>query len=325
MKQLIKKIIFRLIPKKIKYLIYNQISRAVNPNLEKIYQQLANFEKVEHKLNMLEMHMEKQIQRLASIEKFENKMRSFDESNLIKFNNNQSKNKNIEIEENVFSDSEYNRLERNICRGRKKIEEYYFDSLCENFSPSSKILDLGCGEGSFIKRMNDKGFNAQGIDSNEECAKELNVILGCVPEALMEFESNSYDIITSFHLIEHMPLDKYKKMILEIKRLLKKNGKIIFETPNTQSLITMSQYYYKDPTHLMPRHPEIYLNILDFNGFKNCEVKNLPELDDNSFEKIMDIDGKLGENNTEIINDKFSKIENMLVSGSGNILITAEK
>ena len=110
--------------------------------------------------------------------------------------------------------------------------------------------------------MNKKGFLAEGIDANTKYIDESNVMLGFLPEALHNIPENSYDVITSFHLIEHLPLNKYKEMIIEVYRILKKSGKVFFETPNTQSLITMSQYYYKDPTHLMPRHPEVYKNIL---------------------------------------------------------------
>ena len=326
MRQLVKKIIKRLIPNRIKYIAFRLISRSINPSLEAIYMKLASLDKVQHNVRMLEKQMEQQIQRLASIEKFEIKLKSFNIDNLDKIKPVILKeSENSVIKNNVFSDTEYNNLEKNICRGRKLVENDYFDSLAENFTKEANILDLGCGDGAFIKRMNAKGFFATGVDSNTECAKELNVILGSVPEALRHLKSDSYDIVTSFHLIEHMNLNNYKEMVIEINRLLKKNGKIFFETPNTQSLITMSQYYYKDPTHLMPRHPEVYKNILDFNGFKNSEIKNIPELDSNPFEAIMDLDGKLGENTLDIINDKFSKIENMLISGSGNIIIAAEK
>ncbi len=293
MKQLIKNTIKRTIPSSIKNKIISIMSRIVSEQInlyvENIYQKLASLEKVEYKVKELEQGIER-----AS-------------------------------ETNVFSDEEYDTLEKYICRGRKIVEKDYFDSLSENFAPKTKILDLGCGDGSFIKQMNQKGFFAQGIDASTKYAGQPYVTLGLLPEALKNIPDNSYDVITSFHLIEHLPLNKYKEMIIEVYRILKKCGKVFFETPNTQSLITMSQYYYKDPTHLMPRHPEVYKNILDFNGFKNTEITNLPELDPNVFELISEEDSLFDERDLSIVNKKISKIENILVAGSGNILIVGEK
>ena len=86
----------------------------------------------------------------------------------------------------------------------------------------------------------------------------------------------------------------------------------------------MSQYYYKDPTHLMPRHPEVYSNILRLCGFKNIVIKNLPELDDHVFEGIAPIEGK-EEELLQQVNKKFLDIENLLFASSGNVLIIGEK
>ena len=238
MRQLVKKIIKRLIPNRIKYIAFRLISRSINPSLEAIYMKLASLDKVQHNVRMLEKQMEQQIQRLASIEKFEIKLKSFNIDNLDKIKPVILKeSENSVIKNNVFSDTEYNNLEKNICRGRKLVENDYFDSLAENFTKEANILDLGCGDGAFIKRMNAKGFFATGVDSNTECAKELNVILGSVPEALRHLKSDSYDIVTSFHLIEHMNLNNYKEMVIEINKKKKKMGRYFLKHPILNHLL----------------------------------------------------------------------------------------
>ena len=287
-------------------------SRAINEQLTLVYQKLAITESLEYKLEILEQTLEKRDQELLSLEEITCKV-SLIEAQLSAVNNG-----------NVLSDNEYDQLEDGIIGGRVETEEAYFDSLANIFPDNARILDLGCGAGRFVQRLNEQHFSAEGIDSNITYDHIPNVIIGQLPEVLTCWKNNSTDIIVSFHLIEHLDLVMYRTMLSEVYRVLDNGGKIYMETPNTQSIMTMSQYYYKDPTHLMPRHPELYANILRFCGFKNVVIKNLPELDKHKFENIENIEN-INENLVHELNNKFQAIDDMLFAGSGNVLIIGEK
>ena len=70
---------------------------------------------------------------------------------------------------------------------------------------NANVLDIGCGTGSFLEYLNDKNWNTVGIEPNQT-AKEKAVEKGvtCFSET-NELESQKFDIITMWHVLEHVP------------------------------------------------------------------------------------------------------------------------
>ena len=320
MKRIFKNVVKALLPNRIKYFIKKYLVQTVrqisNEQIAPIHQKLVLLDRLEFKLEILEKRIIRVEEVLLTLEALEEKLLLHQSSMGVKSASANSA--------SVLSDDEYESLEKNICSGRILKEDDYYSALATEFPKNASVLDLGCGQGKCIQTLNDKGFIAKGIDANTVYSNVPDVIIGQLPEILTNWQSNSIDIVVSFHLIEHLDLKKYRELISEAFRILKKGGKVFLETPNTQSLVTMSHYYYKDPTHLMPRHPEVYTNILRLCGFKNTVIKNLPELDDHVFEGIAPIES-VEEELLQQVNKKFLDIENILFSCSGNVLIIGEK
>jgi len=103
--------------------------------------------------------------------------------------------------------------------------------------PISSLLDVGCGSGLFLKIA--KGVrpkSLQGLDFNlsaiEECHKAgLSAFCGSVREGIGQgkFELGSFEIVTSFHCLEHVPepLD----FLRDLSLLLRPSGHIFISTP----------------------------------------------------------------------------------------------
>lgn len=96
-----------------------------------------------------------------------------------------------------------------------------------------RLLDVGFGNGDFLKLATDLGWRAEGIDSDPKAVdlartRGLNVALSTVEE--LPRKSECYDIITLSHVVEHVhdPV----KLINELHRLLKPGGVLWLETPN---------------------------------------------------------------------------------------------
>lgn len=118
----------------------------------------------------------------------------------------------------------------------------------------SKILDLGCGYGSLVMLLKEKGYNnTEGIDISEDqvrMARQLgldNVHMADVFEYLSE-RKGAYDVITAIDIIEHFSKDEVMKFLEAIHGALKKGGVAIFRTPNMDAPFT-STYAYGDFTH----------------------------------------------------------------------------
>lgn len=104
-----------------------------------------------------------------------------------------------------------------------------------------RVLDLGCGTGELVVRMNLLGFETVGIDADGraiDLAKILAVENG-LPETIFvkgntgrfPFAENSFDIVTMFSVLEHVDDQILLKNLLpELKRICR--GVIYMIAPN---------------------------------------------------------------------------------------------
>lgn len=113
--------------------------------------------------------------------------------------------------------------------------------LINEQSPKGKLLDIGAGTGDFLVIAKNDGWNTTGIEPSAK-AKAIAINKGVTfAESLAELESNSFDVITMWHVLEHVPnLEEY---ITELKRLVKPSGTIVIAVPNFKSFD--ADYYGK--------------------------------------------------------------------------------
>jgi len=106
--------------------------------------------------------------------------------------------------------------------------------LINSFQPSKgRILDIGAGTGDFLLTAQENGWQTIGVEPSPR-AKGIAIKKGIsFVDDTKELESHSFDTITMWHVLEHVPdLDA---QIKELKRLLKQNGTLIIAVPNYKS------------------------------------------------------------------------------------------
>src|SRR5690554_362153 len=113
------------------------------------------------------------------------------------------------------------------------------------------LLDIGAGTGDFLAFAKSKRWEVLGIEPSST-AKELAQKKG-VPfvEGTEELSDNSFDVITMWHVLEHVrDLDK---QLSELKRICKPGGYVIIAVPNFKSY---DAKYYKEfwAAYDVPRH-----------------------------------------------------------------------
>lgn len=110
---------------------------------------------------------------------------------------------------------------------KKKVNLINVQSL------KGKLLDIGAGTGDFLVAAKKDGWQTTGVEPNEK-AQTIAIAKGVNFAAnLSDLENYSFDVITMWHVLEHVPnLDDY---IIELKRLLKPNGTILIAVPNFKS------------------------------------------------------------------------------------------
>lgn len=145
------------------------------------------------------------------------------------------------------------------------------------YRKQGRLLDLGCGAGNFLWEMKKRGFEVYGIDPSSQACKLARERLKNIFNAELEehhFPDNYFDVITVWHVFEHLPNPSIT--LKEIHRILKKDGILILETPNINSLSfkTFRKYcFHLDiPRHLYHWSSETTREILRRNKFKVFKI-----------------------------------------------------
>ena len=125
-------------------------------------------------------------------------------------------------------------------------------SLINSHQPlKGRILDIGAGTGDFLLECKNQNWDILGIEPNDK-AKGIALGKGIkFGDTIEKLECNSFDVITMWHVLEHVP--DVEHQVAELKRLLKPSGTIIIAVPNFKSY---DANYYKEfwAAYDVPRH-----------------------------------------------------------------------
>lgn len=104
---------------------------------------------------------------------------------------------------------------------------------------NGKLLDIGCGKGTFLRLAKERGWEAVGIEPNFEDAKELRELYGIkvyqndfLEVSILE---DKFDAVCLWDLIEHVP--NPREWVMRCIQILKKGGLLVIATPDHFSLL----------------------------------------------------------------------------------------
>lgn len=124
----------------------------------------------------------------------------------------------------------------------------------ESHRKSGRLLDIGTGTGYFAATMAQRGWKVEAIEKNEQArafAKQHFGLEVMNEEALQELEPGSFDVITLWHVMEHLEhLDRTWERLYE---LLSDRGKLIVAVPNCSSY-DAEKYREYWAAYDVPRH-----------------------------------------------------------------------
>lgn len=121
-----------------------------------------------------------------------------------------------------------------------------------------RILDVGAGTGAFLLQFAPRCREVHAVEFSEDGRRLLVERLGLdepVPSSLevVDFEEESFDLITMWAVIEHLPFDP--DLFLNIRGLIKPGGVLALSLPNVQAWnriwFSTSWRYFTPPEHLM--------------------------------------------------------------------------
>ena len=142
-----------------------------------------------------------------------------------------------------------------------------------------RLLDVGCGIGTFLHLASEQGWESYGIDPSKsgstfaQEAYKLNVQCGYIFDA--DFPSAYFEAITLYHVLEH--ISELNPFLSELRRVLKpKTGTLVIEVPNGESLqsrLQKADWPYVHPhDHLYYFSADSLPKLLQKHGFRDITL-----------------------------------------------------
>jgi 2-polyprenyl-3-methyl-5-hydroxy-6-metoxy-1,4-benzoquinol methylase len=144
--------------------------------------------------------------------------------------------------------------------------------------PGGRLLDVGCGSGDWLAKMQSLGWEVQGVDFDPiavAVAANRGIQVDHGSLELQHYPDESFDAITLNDVIEHLP-DPFSALA-ECRRILKPEGRLIMVTPNSDSL---GHLLFKEawrglepPRHLYLFGSKAIASSLKRVGFSHFDVR----------------------------------------------------
>lgn len=147
---------------------------------------------------------------------------------------------------------------------------------------SGRLLDIGCGNGSYLHRISQdwlvgKKIDCFGIEPDKKAVEYALASRLKVTEGTLEtvsFPDDYFDIVRINHTLEHIP-DPFGTL-KEVHRITKPGGKVIIEVPNFNSvgrkLLNDKWAGIDAPRHYFQFTPATLKRMLVVSGFQPLRV-----------------------------------------------------
>ena len=172
--------------------------------------------------------------------------------------------------------------------------------LAAKLLPAARVLDIGCGNGEFLAALSKFGdFELWGTELSGPAAdramkhKRVNLKVG--PLCADDFEENSFDMVTLFHVFEHLP--NPSEILEMIRKILKPHGHLIMSFPNIASyqakLFKRHWLHLDPPRHLFLMPPATFEREVQKFGYE-VESRRFFSIEQNPYGLIQSMLNKSG-------------------------------
>jgi len=202
------------------------------------------------------------------------------------------------------TDFVYRRLE-DALRGNVDVDNYV-----ERAKDQQPVLDIGCGRGEFLEACKKVGIDARGFDVNERSVADLqqrglDVALAGIPQCFEGIKHGSIGSVVAMHVVEHLPVEHLFALFAQAARVLRAGGLFMIETPNAESMAVSASDFWRDPTHIAPRHPAALTILAREHGFAIEEARAIHPLPEEIAIAVAEDDPPSVRRAVEVINERI--------------------
>ena len=144
----------------------------------------------------------------------------------------------LKDQQQFYDEGWHGELERGVEQRGNLRTNLDFLSQTELLKSGDRILEVGCGIGTIVFELVKQGYEVTGTDISQVAIeygrqKYGDVHLDVQPAEELAFEDETFDVVLSFDLFEHIA--RIDRHVGEVNRVLKPGGHYLFQTPNKWS------------------------------------------------------------------------------------------
>lgn len=143
--------------------------------------------------------------------------------------------------------------------------------IAELVRPGDRVVDIGCGDGTFLELVRERGAEGIGIDVDPEKVervREKGFAAHC--GRAQELDWGEADFVSMLHIVEHIPSGEAVSILDRVWRSLSETGRLFLLTPNIAHP-TVQTNFWLDVTHVRP-YPRLLLDtLMEQMGFPYSE------------------------------------------------------
>jgi ubiquinone/menaquinone biosynthesis C-methylase UbiE len=167
-------------------------------------------------------------------------------------------------------------------RTRDSEDVRLLSELMERLPANARVLDAGCGAGIPISQLLSERFQVTGVDFSEaqiELAKKNASNAQFLREDMtkLDFPNETFDGITSYYAIIHIPREEHATLLANFYRMLKPGGVALLCLGAEHLIDDVDENYLGTRMYWSHYDTETYLKILKECGFSVIWSKHVTD------------------------------------------------
>ena len=154
-----------------------------------------------------------------------------------------------------------------------------FTGQVPRWRAQGRLLDVGCGGGTYLRAMRDLGWEVYGIEPQVSAARQARIASGASiwaqPPEEADLPARTFHVVTLWHTLEHM--QQPVEALQALQRALVPEGVLMLEVPNYagpgRRLFSEHWIHLDLPRHALALTPATLARLLALGGFRVTSIK----------------------------------------------------
>ena len=148
-----------------------------------------------------------------------------------------------------------------------------FEPFLAYFKNRKHVLDLGSGQGFFLKQLQDMGVTGAGVEVDQLLCQEArergleNIHCTDIMTFLRETDE-VFDGCFASHIVEHFAPDEVLEILRGLNTRMEAGGVVVIVTPNIANLRRAAGDFWRDPSHVRPYPVSALKRLLERTGWE---------------------------------------------------------